>query len=82
MAARSGGEGGGPRRGTPLLLTARVLAVLGVVVWLVGAASFGEYEEPRPDLWTRMVAGASVGGPVLLGSGVLAVTGLLLQRRR
>ncbi len=58
-----------------------MLAVLGVVVWVVGAASFGEFEVPRPGLWTRMVAGASVGGPVLLGAGVLAVTGLLLQRR-
>ena len=79
MEARSGGRG--PRRGVLLVLTARVLAVMGVVVWLVGAVSFGGYDGPRPGLWTKILAGATVGGPVLLGSGVLAVTGMLMQRR-
>jgi len=31
---------------------------------------------------TRFLAGASIGVPVLLGSGVLAIAGLFLQRRR
>jgi hypothetical protein len=51
-------------------------------MWIVAAASFGEYRDLRPSLWARILAGASIGVPVLLGSGALAIAGLLLQRRR
>jgi hypothetical protein len=82
MRARSGGNGPRSRRSVVAIVTARVLAVLGAFMWVVGAASFGEYQDLRPSLWARILAGASIGVPVLLGSGVLAITGLLLQRRR
>jgi hypothetical protein len=70
------------RRSVIAILSARVLALLGALMWIVAAASFGEYRDLRPSLWARILAGASIGVPVLLGSGALAITGLLLQRRR
>jgi hypothetical protein len=79
-----GARGNDPRsrRSVIAILSARVLAVLGVLIWIVAAASFGEYQGLRPGLWARILAGASIGVPVLLGSGALAIAGLLLQRRR
>lgn len=82
MEARGGGNGPRSRGGVVAIVTARVLAVLGAFIWLVGAASFGEYQGPQPSLWARVLAGASIGVPVLLGSAVLAIVGLFLQRRR
>jgi hypothetical protein len=71
-----------PRRGVVAILSARVLAVLGSFIWIVAAASFGEYQNIRPTLWARILAGAWIGVPVLAGAGALAVAGLFLQRRR
>jgi hypothetical protein len=62
--------------------TARVLAALGLVLWIVGSASFGQYQGLRPSLWAKIVAGATIGGPVLVAAAALAIVGLLLQRRR
>lgn len=70
------------RKRVVAMLSARVLAVLGTFMWIVASASFGEYQSLRPSLWARILAGASIGVPVLLGSAALAITGLLLQRRR
>jgi len=64
------------------IVSARVLAGLGVFMWIVAAASFGEYQGLRPSLRAKIVAGASIGVPVLLGSALLAIAGLYLQRRR
>lgn len=69
------------RRVAPIL-GARVLALLGAFIWIVAAASFGEFQDLRPSLWSRILAGASIGVPVLLAAGALAVAGLFLQRRR
>jgi LPXTG-motif cell wall-anchored protein len=71
-----------PRRGVVVLLGARVLALLGALIWVVAAASFGAYRALRPSLWARILAGASIGVPVLLGAAALAVAGLVLRRRR
>ena len=70
------------RKSVIAILSARVLALLGAFMWIVAAASFGEYQGLRPSLWARILAGASIGVPVLLGSGALAIAGLFLQRRR
>jgi hypothetical protein len=77
-------RGSGPRwrRGTVAIVTARVLATLGALIWIVAAASFGEYRDATPSVASRLLAGASIGVPVLLGSGLLAVVGLYLQHRR
>jgi hypothetical protein len=77
-------RGSGPRwrRGAVAIVTARVLAALGAFMWIVAAASFGEYRDAAPSLGSRLLAGASIGVPVLLGSGLLAIAGLYLQRRR
>jgi hypothetical protein len=70
------------RKSVVAILSARVLAILGTFIWIVAAASFGEYQGLRPSLWARILAGAWIGVPVLLGSAALAVAGLFLQRRR
>src|SRR6266540_623163 len=77
-----GARGNGPRsRGSVVaIVSARVLAGLGVFMWIVAAASFGEYQGLRPSLRAKIVAGASIGVPVLLGSALLAIAGLYLQR--
>jgi hypothetical protein len=77
-------RGSGPRwrRGAVAIVTARVLAALGAFMWIVAAASFGEYRDAAPSLASRLLAGAWIGVPVLLGSGLLAIAGLYLQRRR
>jgi uncharacterized membrane protein YGL010W len=62
--------------------TSRVLAALGLVLWLVGSVSFGQYQGLRPSLFEKIVAGATIGGPVLVGAAALAIVGLFLQRRR
>ena len=80
MGAR--GDQPGPRKGVVASLSARVLAVLGMFIWIVAAASFGVYQNIRPTLWTRILAGTWIGVPVPLGAGALAITGLFLQRRR
>jgi hypothetical protein len=77
-------RGSGPRwrRGAAASATARVLATLGTFIWIVAAASFGDYRDATPSLGSRLLAGASIGVPVLLGSGLLAIVGRYLQRRR
>ena len=77
-------RGSGPRwrRGAVALVTARVLATLGAFMWIVAAASFGVYRDAAPSLASRVLAGASVGVPVLLSAGLLALAGTYLQRRR
>jgi hypothetical protein len=83
MEARNdSGEAKARRRGRLATSTSRVLAALGLVLWLVDSASFGQYQGPRPSLWEKIVAGATIGGPVLLGAAALAIVGLVLQRRR
>jgi hypothetical protein len=83
MEARNGSrEARAKRRGMLAHSTSRVLAALGLVLWIVGSASFGQYQGLRPSLWAKIVAGATIGGPVLVGAAVLAIVGLLLQRRR
>jgi hypothetical protein len=77
-------RGSGPRwrRGAVALVTARVLGTLGAFMWIVAAASFGVYRDAAPSLASRVLAGASIGVPVLLGAGLLALAGMYLQRRR
>jgi hypothetical protein len=77
-------QGSGPRwrRGAVAMVTARVLATLGALIWIVAAASFGEYRDATPSLASKLLAGASIGVPVLLGSALLAIAGLYLRRRR
>jgi uncharacterized membrane protein YGL010W len=83
MDARNGCREAKARRRSMLAhSTSRVLAALGVVLWLVGSASFGQYEDLRPSLLEKLVAGATIGGPVLVAAGALALTALYLQRRR
>jgi hypothetical protein len=83
MEARDGcREAKARRRGMLVHSTSRVLGALGLVLWLVGSASFGQYQGLRPSLWEKIVAGAAIGGPVLVTAAALAIVGLLLQRRR
>jgi hypothetical protein len=81
-APKDPGEQEARRRGMLATSTSRVLAALGLVVWVVDSASFGQYQGLRPSLWEKIVAGATIGGPVLLGAAALAIVGLLLQHRR
>lgn len=80
MEARRNGRR--PRTSVVAMMTARVLAGLGAFMWIVAATSFGASQGLRPSMGTRFLAGAPIGVPVLLGSGVLAIAGLFLQRRR
>jgi hypothetical protein len=83
MEARNGcREARAQRRGMLASSTSRILTALGLVLWVVGSASFGQYQGLRPSLWAKIVAGAAIGGPVLVGAAALAIVGLLLQRCR